>query len=109
MVKKINILLVEDNPGDARLVKEFLSSKSDIFNLTHVNKFSQAIECIKNGEKCICKIIPYTGKSQPCVSQHLKVMKHAGIIDERKDGTKIMIKASNDEIFKIIDRVKKLK
>ena len=67
------------------------------------------LECIKNGEKCICKIIPYTGKSQPCVSQHLKVMKHAGIIDERKDGTKIMIKASNDEIFKIIDQVKKLK
>jgi len=67
------------------------------------------LECIKNGEKCICKIIPYTGKSQPCVSQHLKVMKHAGIINERKDGTKIMIKASNDEIFKIIDHVKKLK
>lgn len=67
------------------------------------------LECIKNGEKCICKIIPYTGKSQPCVSQHLKVMKHAGIIDERKDGTKVMIKAFNDEIFKIIDRVKKLK
>ena len=67
------------------------------------------LECIKNGEKCICKIIPYTGKSQPNVSQHLKVMKHAGIIDERKDGTKIMIKASNDEIFKIVDQVKKLK
>ena len=67
------------------------------------------LECIKNDEKCICKIIPYTGKSQPCVSQHLKVMKHAGIIDERKDGTKIMIKASSDKIFKIIDHVKKLK
>jgi len=67
------------------------------------------LECIKNGEKCICKIIPYTGKSQPCVSQHLKVMKHAGIIDERKDGTKIMIKVFNNEIFKIIDQVKKLK
>ena len=67
------------------------------------------LECIKNGEKCICKIIPYTGKSQPCVSQHLKVMKHAGIINERKDGTKIMIKAYSDKIFQIIDQVKKLK
>ena len=67
------------------------------------------LECIKEEEKCICEIIPYTGKSQPNVSQHLKVMKHAGIINERKDGTKIMIKASNDEIFKIVDQVKKLK
>jgi len=67
------------------------------------------IECVENGEKCICEIIPYTGKSQPNVSQHLKVMKHAGIIDERKDGTKIMIKVSNREIFNIIDKVKRLK
>ncbi len=67
------------------------------------------LECIKNGEKCICEIIPYAGKSQPCVSQHLKVMKHAGIIDERKDGTRIMIKASNKDIFNIINRVKFLK
>lgn len=67
------------------------------------------LECIKKDERCICEIIPYTGKSQPCVSQHLKVMKHAGIINERKDGTKIIIKASNEDIFKIIKQVKKMK
>lgn len=67
------------------------------------------LECIEKGERCICEIIPYTKKSQPCVSQHLKVMKHAGIIIERKEGTKIMIKASNDDFFKIIDQVKKMK
>jgi len=66
------------------------------------------LECIKNGEKCICEIIPYTGKSQPNVSQHLKVMKHAGIIDERKEGTRIMIKISKKEIFDIIDQVSRL-
>ena len=64
------------------------------------------LECIKNGEKCICEIIPYTGKSQPNVSQHLKILKNAGIIDERKDGTKIMIKASDNEIYNIINFVK---
>jgi ArsR family transcriptional regulator, arsenate/arsenite/antimonite-responsive transcriptional repressor len=67
------------------------------------------LECVRNGEKCICEIIPYTGKSQPNVSQHLKVMKYAGIIDERKDGNRILIKASNNDIFKIIDQAKKLK
>ena len=66
------------------------------------------LECIKNGEKCICEIIPYTGKSQPNVSQHLKIMKHAGIIEERKDGTRIMNKVSNNEIYNIIDQVKRI-
>ena len=67
------------------------------------------LEYIRQGEKCICEIIPYTGKSQPCVSQHLKVLNHAGLINERKDGTKIMIKVTNAEIFKIINQVKKMK
>ena len=64
------------------------------------------LECIKNGEKCICEVIPYTGKSQPNVSQHLKVLKNAGIVDEHKEGTRIMINVSNKEIYKIIDKVK---
>jgi DNA-binding transcriptional ArsR family regulator len=66
------------------------------------------LECVKDGEKCICEIIPYTGKSQPNVSQHLKVLKNAGVVDERKDGTRIMIKVSNEEVFDIIDMVRQI-
>jgi len=66
------------------------------------------LECVRDGEKCICEIIPYTGKSQPNVSQHLKVLKNAEIVDERKDGTRIMIKISNEEIYNIIDKVKRI-
>ena len=67
------------------------------------------LEYIREGEKCICEIIPYTGKSQPCVSQHLKVMKNAEIINERKEGTKILVKSSNNKIYQIIDQVKNMK
>ena len=66
------------------------------------------LEAIRNGERYICEIIPYTGKSQPNVSQHLKVMKHARIINERRDGNRIIIKASKKEIFDIIDQVSRL-
>jgi DNA-binding transcriptional ArsR family regulator len=66
------------------------------------------LDCIKDGEKCICEVIPYTGKSQPNVSQHLKVLKIAGLVNERKEGTKIMVKVSNEKIFDVIDSVKKL-
>jgi ArsR family transcriptional regulator len=67
------------------------------------------LECIKDGEKCICEVIPYTKKSQPNVSQHLKVLKIAGLVDERRDGTRILLKASNKKIFDVIDSVKKLR
>jgi ArsR family transcriptional regulator len=83
-------------------------SEVDVFKALSDPTRLKILECIKDGEKCICEIIPYTGKSQPNVSQHLKVMKHAGIIDERKDGTRIMIKASKKKIFNIIDQVSQL-
>lgn len=67
------------------------------------------LECVKGGEKCICEIIPHTGKSQPTVSQHLKILKIAGLINERKDGAKIMISIADPKIYEVIDKTKKIK
>ncbi len=78
----------------------------DIFKALADPTRLKILECIRKGEKCICEIIPYTGKSQPNVSQHLKVLKNAGIIDERKDGTRIIIKVSKNDIYAIVDKVK---
>jgi len=83
-------------------------SEVDIFKALADPTRLKILECVKNGERCICEIIPFTKKSQPNVSQHLKILKNAGIIDERKEGTRIMVSASNDMIYNILDLVKKM-
>ncbi len=45
--KKLNILLVEDNPGDARLIKEMIGADSSPFELDTVNRLSLAIDRLK--------------------------------------------------------------
>jgi len=65
------------------------------------------LECIKDEEKCICEVIPYTGKSQPNVSIHLKVLKQAGLVNERRDGTKIMLSIVDKNVFRLVDLAKK--
>jgi ArsR family transcriptional regulator len=67
------------------------------------------LECVKDGEKCICEIIPYTKKSQPNVSQHLKILRTAGLIEERKEGTYLFIKVSTKQIYTVIESIKNLK
>ena len=67
------------------------------------------LECIKDEEKCICEVIPYTGKSQPNVSLHLKVLKQAGLVNERRDGTKIMLSITDKNVFRLVDLAKKFK
>jgi len=59
------------------------------------------VEFLEDGEKCVCKIIPMTGKtgkSQPTVSQHLRILSEAGILESRKEGTNIYYKIRDRKV-----------
>ena len=86
-----------------------MMNEVDVFKALADPTRLKILECIKDGEKCICEVIPYTGKSQPNVSQHLKVLKIAGLVDERREGTRILLKASNKKIFDVINSVRHLR
>lgn len=46
----IRVLLVEDNPGDARLVREMLSeSNTGPYEITHVTRVSEAVPHLRSG------------------------------------------------------------
>jgi DNA-binding transcriptional ArsR family regulator len=66
------------------------------------------LNCIRNGGKCICEITPATGKSQPNVSQHLKILQDAGLINKNKQGTNIFVNIATQDVYKIINLVKTL-
>jgi len=84
-------------------------NKIEIFKALADPTRLKILDCIKNQEKCICEVIPYTGKSQPNVSLHLKILKQAGLINERKDGTKIMLRIANKDVFTLINIASKFK
>jgi two-component system sensor histidine kinase/response regulator len=49
MKKEFNVLLVEDNEGDVRIIRELLKEQSSlIFNITHVGNLDDAIKIISN-------------------------------------------------------------
>lgn len=43
----------------------------------------------RNGEMCVCRIIPELGMSQPAVSHHLAVLRNAGLVSSRKEGLRV--------------------
>ncbi len=51
---------------------------------------------LADGERCACEFVPLTGKAQPTVSLHLKVLSGAGVIVARREGKSI--------IYRIKDR-----
>ena len=43
------------------------------------------VKLVSDRELCVCEIVAVLGTNQPRVSQHLKVLKAAGILEERKE------------------------
>lgn len=40
----------------------------------------------RNGEMCVCRILPELAMTQPAVSHHLAALKNAGLVHPRKQG-----------------------
>ena len=81
----------------------------DVFKALGDSTRLRILDLIKNGEKCICEIIPETEKSQPTVSQHLKILRQANLVEQRKKGTNIWIHAKDKQIYQIIKEIRGMK
>jgi len=71
----------------------FLSTKAHIFEaeifkaLAHPTRV-QILHLLKEGERCVCEIVPSLDLEQPNVSRHLYVLKKEGILSSRKERIK---------------------
>ena len=63
------------------------------------------LEFLRDGEKCVCEIIPHVKLIQPVVSRHLKILKECGVVRFRKDGNRRLYSITDQQIFRIIDGV----
>jgi DNA-binding transcriptional ArsR family regulator len=63
----------------------------------------EILSFLRDGEKCVCEIVPHLNLIQPLVSRHLKILKDAGIVRCRKDGTKRMYSVVDSRIYSVID------
>ena len=77
--------------------------KSTIFHALADLIRLEILEFLRDGEKCVCEIVPHVNLIQPVVSRHLKILKDAGIVRCRKDGTKRMYSIVDHRIYNAVD------
>ncbi len=46
------------------------------------------LDAIADGEKCVCELTELVASDQSTVSKHLAILKQAGLIADRKEGSK---------------------
>jgi len=77
--------------------------KSTVFHALSDSIRLEIVSYLRDGEKCVCEIVPHLNLIQPLVSRHLKILKDAGIVRCRKDGTKRMYSIVDCQIYNLID------
>ncbi len=77
--------------------------KSTVFHALSDPIRLEILAYLRDGEKCVCEIVPHLNLIQPLVSRHLKVLKDAGMIRCRKDGTKRMYSIVDSRIYNVVD------
>ena len=79
--------------------------KAKIFNALSDPVRLEIIEFLRDGEKCVCEIIPHVNLIQPLVSRHLKILKDCGLVKDRKDGNRRLYSVTDPRIFEVVDAV----
>jgi diguanylate cyclase (GGDEF)-like protein len=109
MTSQMHILLVDDSPADARLIREYLSEVKDFhFELTHANRLKTGLECLSNADQPFDVILldltlPDSEDINSLTSMraktHLPIIVQSGIDDEEL-ALKVVQEGAQDFLIK---------
>ena len=58
----------------------------------------QILDLVRHSDECVCHLSAVLGKPQPYVSQQLAVLREAGLIADRKEGTNVFYGLDGQEM-----------
>jgi ArsR family transcriptional regulator len=83
-------------------------SPSDVFKiLAHPIRLS-ILEILRDGEQCVCHMEATLKLRQAYISQHLMVLREAGVLADRRDGWNMYYRVIKPEIFAVLDAMNTL-
>ncbi len=66
------------------------------------------LETLRDGEQCVCHLEAVLGCRQAYISQHLMVLREAGLVEDRRDGARIFYRVIKPEVFDLVEYANQL-
>jgi ArsR family transcriptional regulator len=85
--------------------EKILELKAEVLKTLAQPTRIKILELLRNGEKCICEIVPAINGEQSNISRHISLMQKSHLVTTRKDGVKVMVKVSDPKVFEILDSI----
>ncbi len=96
MVVRILVIYSVLGYGGDKMYENFFKALGEPTRLRIVRLLAQK-------ELCVCELEEILNISQPRISQHLKVLKQARLVKERREGTKRYCKLDHDNYKKTLE------
>jgi len=61
------------------------------------------LDLLREGEQCVCHMEAVIGQRQAHISQHLMLLRDAGLVSDRRDGWNIFYRVIKPEIYEVFD------
>jgi ArsR family transcriptional regulator len=91
--------------GAKEMEEKAIQLKSEVLKALAQPTRLKILELLRNGERCICEIVPAINGEQSNISRHISTMQKSHLITTRKDGVKVMVKVRDPRIYEILDTV----
>jgi len=59
------------------------------------------VKFLLDGEKCVCKIVPHTKRTQSTVSIQLRKLVDLGILESRREGKRVFYKIKDYRVYDV--------
>ncbi len=66
------------------------------------------LDVLRDGEQCVCHMEAILGLRQAYISQHLMVLREAGLVEDRRDGWNVFYRLGRREVYKVTDALSAL-
>jgi len=82
-----------------------LELKAEILKALAQPTRMKILECLRDGEKCICEIVPAIKGEQSNISRHISLMQKTHLVSTRKEGVRVMVKVNDPKVFEILNSI----
>lgn len=87
---------------------EFYGIEADFFNALASPSRLEILDLLRDGEACVCHIQAMLDQRQAYISQHLNVLRQAGLVTSRKDGLRVYYRIFDPKLYEMMDQVKEI-
>ena len=96
------------NKGRARRKPAYYRIRATVGRALGNENRLMILDSLAGGETCVCDIVGRLGCDQSTVSKHLSLLKNAGLVEERRAGTRIYYRLACPCIPKFFDCIEEV-